>query len=62
MVNSSSFFIIVLLRKVRMDKDTFYFNIKNNYLRIFSIIIINLQLRKWFKRIKVTVAVTLYVF
>ncbi len=45
-----------------MDKDTFYFNIKNNYLRIFSIIIINLQLRKWFKRIKVTVAATLYVF
>ncbi len=28
-----------------MDKDTLYFNIKNNYLRIFSIIIINLQLK-----------------
>ena len=29
-----------------MDKDTLYFNIKNTYLGIFSIIIINLQLRQ----------------
>lgn len=28
-----------------MDKDTLYFNIKNTYLRIFNIIIINLQLK-----------------
>lgn len=28
-----------------MDKDTFYFNIKNTYLQIFDIIIINLQLK-----------------
>lgn len=27
-----------------MDKDTLYFNIKNTYLQIFDIIIINLQL------------------
>lgn len=29
-----------------MDKDTLYFNIKNTYLQIFDIIIINLQLKK----------------
>ena len=29
-----------------MDKDTLYFNIKNTYLGIFSIIIINLQFQK----------------
>lgn len=28
-----------------MDKDTLYFNIKNTYLQIFDIIIINLQLK-----------------
>lgn len=28
-----------------MDKDTLYFNIKNIYLQIFDIIIINLQLK-----------------
>ena len=28
-----------------MDKDTLYFNIKNTYLGIFDIIIINLQLK-----------------
>lgn len=28
-----------------MDKDTLYFNIKNAYLQIFDIIIINLQLK-----------------
>lgn len=28
-----------------MDKDTPYFNIKNTYLQIFDIIIINLQLK-----------------
>ncbi|EEC52563.1 hypothetical protein BACEGG_03544 [Bacteroides eggerthii DSM 20697] len=45
MVNSSSFFIYIVLRKVHMDKDTLYFNIKNTYLQIFDIIIINLQLK-----------------
>ena len=28
-----------------MDKDTLYLNIKNTYLQIFDIIIINLQLK-----------------
>ena len=28
-----------------MDKDTLYFNIKNTYLQIFDIIIINMQLK-----------------
>lgn len=28
-----------------MDKDTLYFNIKNTYLQMFDIIIINLQLK-----------------
>ena len=28
-----------------MDKDTLYFNIRNTYLQIFDIIIINLQLK-----------------
>ena len=38
-----------------MDKDTLYFNIKNTYLQIFDIIIINLQLKVFgFYRIKVT--------
>ncbi len=40
-----------------MDKDTLYFNIKNTYLRIFGIIVINLQIAEcllsivsfWFK-------------
>ena len=42
---SRIFFIkIVLGGSSYCSKDTFYFNIKNNYLRIFSIIIINLQL------------------
>ena len=31
-----------------MDKDTLYFNIKNTYLQIFDIIIINLQLKQRF--------------
>ena len=30
-----------------MDKDTLYFNIKNTYFIIFSIIIINLQINEW---------------
>ena len=30
-----------------MDKDTLYFNIKNTYLQIFDIIIINLQINEW---------------